>query len=216
MAQFLTMCAKKINNIHPLAEIPMLAPFPSHHDNIPNVSQCMSLWEKYQMMDHIKAHSEQVALMAVSIAERALQCGYNVNVDEVQASALLHDIAKTYTIKYGGNHAQLGASWALTETGSQAIAQGVLFHVHWPWEITEEHICSLPFFIIYADKRIMHHNCVSLKQRYDDLLHRYGHTEKSRQGILLSYRQGQQIENILTEKLDWDIYAYTLNSGRVV
>lgn len=210
------MCEKKISITHSLAKIPRLGSFPSFTGNIPDAAQCMSLWEKYQMMDHIKEHSAQVALLAVNLAERALERGFDVNIEEVQACALLHDIAKTYTIKYGGSHAQLGASWILTEIGNQAIAQGILFHVHWPWKIIEDNICSLPFFIIYADKRIMHDNCVSLEQRYEDLLQRYGNTERSRQGILLSYQQGQHIENALTKKLEWDIYACTLNSGRLV
>lgn len=210
------MCATKNNLTHSLAKIPLLDTFPRLSNDIPNIEQCMSLLNKFHMMAHIKEHSEQVAILATSLAKRAVACGYDINIDEVRASALLHDIAKTYTINHGGSHAQLGASWVLTETGNQCIAQGILFHVYWPWQINEKNICSLPFLIIYADKRIMHNKCVHIDERYEDLLQRYGHSESSRQGILISHKQAQHIENMLATKLDWDMYADTLNSGRLV
>ena len=47
---------------------------------------------------------------------KARALGFDVCPATVRASALLHDIAKTYCIRYGGSHAQLGAAWALSET----------------------------------------------------------------------------------------------------
>lgn len=169
------------------------------------------------MMPHIRDHSRQVATVAASLAERAVERGIAVDVAAVRAAGLLHDLAKSFTIAHGGSHAQIGAAWVVAETHHYGIAQAVRFHVHWPWDLPTDHlVCSLPLFVLYADKRIMHDQCVSLHERFEDLLHRYGTTEKARMGIGLSHQQGLNLERALTVQLDWDIHACTLNSGRLV
>jgi hypothetical protein len=167
------------------------------------------------MPDHIRQHSEAVAQVAHTIALHARRSGMNVCADTVLASALLHDLAKIYTILHGGNHAQLGAAWVLKETGNPAIAQGVVHHVWWPWSISlDRHF--LPCVIIYADKRVRHERIVSLAERYDDLMVRYGRTEKSRQYITLSLEQAADIERALAERLEIDFNAYSFDSRGLV
>lgn len=185
--------------------------------SVPSVADCKALWERYAMMDHICDHSLQVAAVAVALAERAAERGFSVDIAAVRASALLHDLAKSYSIRHGGSHAQLGGAWVVAETQNQAIAQAVRFHVHWPWEIpTDQRVCSLPFFVLYADKRIKHDQCVSLQERFEDLLYRYGSSEKARRGIGVSHQQGLNLERALSGQLDWDIHACTLDCGRLV
>lgn len=190
-------------------------PLPAWH--VPSVAECEALWNVYGMMEHIRAHSRQVAAVAVGLAEKAVERGFCVDIPAVRASALLHDIAKSYTILHGGSHAQIGAAWVVAETQNQGIAQAVRFHVHWPWEIPTDHrVCSLPFFVLYADKRIKHDQCVSLQERFEDLLVRYGSSEKSRNGIGVSHQQGLNLERAFTGQLGWNIHACTLDSGRLV
>lgn len=191
------------------------APLPSWQ--VPSVADCEALWNTYAMMDHIRNHSRQVAAVAVGLAERAVQRGLTVDVPAVRASALLHDIAKSYTILHGGSHAQIGAAWVVAETQHQGIAQAVRFHVHWPWDLPDDDAVFSPaFLVLYADKRIKHDQCVSLQERFEDLLCRYGSTEKARMGIGLSHQQGRNLERVLSGQLEWDIHACTLNSGRLV
>ncbi len=206
---------------HPLAHIPPLN-FTYEHQkectlnfSIPDDAQCFALWDMYEMPDNIRAHSLLVAQMATELAKRAVECGFNICVPSVRASALLHDIAKSYTIRHGGSHAQMGASFVIHATGNRYIAQGVATHVQWPWRLPEK-ICALPFFIIYADKRVMHDTCVTLDARYEDLLERYGKLEKHRILIKNAYEQGKAIEQALSQELKWDLHAYTLDSGRLV
>ena len=201
---------------HPLTLLPDLRLAKPGVGMIPDVAQCHALWDKYAMLDNVRAHSARVAELAVALAECAAARGFDVNVDAVRACALLHDIAKTFTITHGGSHAQIGASWVIAETGNHYLAQGVMLHVYWPWPVPEEDICTLPFFIIYADKRIKHDRCVPLKDRFEDLLVRYGHTEFSRASIRESYNQGQTIERALSAQLGLELHAYTLDSGRLV
>lgn len=201
--------------VHPLASLPRLN-LTADGGITPDEAQCLGLWDKYAMPDHIRNHSAKVAEFAVLMAQRAVDRGFAVDVAEVRASALLHDIAKNYTIAHGGSHAQIGASWVVLETGNRRLGQGVIHHVHWPWSVDETQVCSLPFFIIYADKRVKHHSYVSLAERFEDLLDRYGRTEPSRASIRTSYDQGKTVERALSALLELDIHAYTPDSGRLV
>lgn len=204
-----------LSSLHPLATLPRLE-LSATGGVVPDAEQCRALWDKYGMLNNIRAHSTLVADLAVALAQRAVERGFAVDVEAVRASALLHDIAKTYTIDHGGSHAQTGASWVIAETGNRLLAQGVMLHVHWPWPIEEAEVCALPFFIIYADKRVKHDRCVSLRERFEDLLVRYGHTEFSRDSIRESYAQGQTIERAFSAQLGLELHAYTLDSGRLV
>lgn len=169
------------------------------------------------MLPNIREHSLKVAKIARAIAKRAYDLSYSINVSLVETAALLHDLAKTWCIKHGGSHAQLGASWTLMETGNYGIAQGVLLHVHWPWKLPEgKNLCALPIIIMYADKRIKHSCCVTLKERFDDLLIRYGKTCQARQGILFSFEQAREIETGLSKLLGWNLDEYSFDCGRLV
>ena len=208
----------KVGN-RPLADLP---PLPSLGRAgalrpVPDDAACFALWDKYAMLPNIRRHSLLVAHVATVLAQRAADSGIAVRVPEVRAGGLLHDIAKTYCVQHGGSHAQMGAAWAVAETGNYAIAQGVMMHVWWPWALPQgPEICSLPFFVIYADKRIRHDVCVTLEERYEDLLERYGRTDAAREGIGVAYKQGKNIESALEAQLGWTLHENSFDCGRVV
>jgi putative nucleotidyltransferase with HDIG domain len=201
--------------MYPLTKLPPLD-FPPCGRIAPPEDVCRALWDKYEMPDHIRAHSEQVARFSVRLAELAVGRGCAVQVEEVLACGLLHDIAKSYTLRYGGSHAQLGAAWALAETGHAGIAQGILHHVYWPWPLQEDLCCALPILVLYADKRTQHADFVTLEERFADLAVRYGIHEQARQGIEESRRQSVSIERALSARLGVELDAYTPDSGRLV
>ncbi|MFI3270702.1 MAG: HDIG domain-containing protein [Pseudomonadota bacterium] len=181
----------------------------------PNDEDCRSLWNKYAMPKHIRAHSAHVAHIAHSIALEAARQGMAVRPDWVRSCGLLHDIAKAYTIDHGGSHAQLGAAWIVAETGNPALAQGIMHHVHWPWELDLERY-FLPLVIIYADKRVKHDRIVPLDERFDDLLERYGRTEAICEHIRGSFVQAQHIEETIENTLGMALHACSFDSGRLV
>lgn len=212
----MTTASSSSSPLDPLARLPRLDIVPVS-GGIPNDEECRALWDRYGMLDNIRAHSRRVADWATALAQLACDRGIAVNVAEVRASALLHDIAKTCTIRQGGSHAQLGASWMVSETQNRALAQGIMLHVHWPWDVPRDAgICRLPFFVMYADKRVKHDRSVTLDERFQDLLVRYGSTEAVCQGIAASHRQGLLIERALSAQLGCSLHEYTLDSGRLV
>ena len=58
---------------------------------------------------------------------------------------------------------------------------------------------------MYADKRARHAQFVTLEERFEDLLVRYGDTEEHRQGIRQSYAQGKAIERSMSLILGRDL-----------
>lgn len=212
------------------ASCPRIAPFPfaalphdpAHPDRSaypepPDERECLALWDKYGMLPNIRSHSLLVANIATALAKRALELGIETDVAATRAAGLLHDIAKTWSLEHGGGHAILGASWTVQETRHYGIAQGVILHVHWPWPLPEgTGICCLPIFIIYADKRVRHDQCVSLDERFSDLIARYGRTEAIREDIRQSQRQAELIEKSLSRELKWNLHEDSFDSWRLV
>lgn len=182
----------------------------------PDDARCFQLWDAYGMLDNIRRHSLLVAHVAGVIAARAYELGFLSDIQEVRASALLHDLAKTYCLRHGGSHALLGASWVVKETAQPRIAQGVILHVHWPWKLPEgKKICILPIIVLYADKRVKHDNCVTLSERFEDLLVRYGKTEAARDGIRESWKLSQTIEQRISAQLGINLDEYSFDCGRL-
>jgi len=182
---------------------------------VPTDAECRRLWDAFDMLPNIRDHSELVACVATALAQAAARAGLAVNVAEVRAAAPLHDLAKTYTIRHGGNHCQLGGAWVQELTGNPALAQGVVCHVSWPRTL-DLRANFLPLTLIYSDKRVKHNQIVTLETRFDDLLVRYGKTDFIRARIRASFQQAEAIERALAETLGIDIHESTFGCGRLV
>lgn len=199
------------------ANFPSLPPLPPNDKSVPDDDKCFSLWDKYEMLPNIKQHSLKVAHIATCLAKKAASSGFQVDINAVRAAALLHDLAKTYTIHYGGSHAQLGAAWVIAETGNHALANGVLFHVFWPWTMpSEQDLISLPFFIIYADKRVRHDTIVTLDERLIDLKARYGRSDEIISHMSQTFSQARYLEKIFSKQLGWRLNEDSFDSGGMV
>ena len=181
--------------LHPIAFNPDLDCF------VPTKEECYALWDKYEMLENIREHSIMVAKTALYLTKRGLDCGQAIPKNYVLAAALLHDIAKTYTIRHGGDHAQMGAAFVRAETGNPYLAHGVLSHIYWPW--TEGSLCvehdpwRMPLLISYADKRVCHDKIVGINDRFAELMNRYGTSEYKRQRIQENHDQSLTYENTL-------------------
>lgn len=185
---------------------------------IPDEAACRALWTRYAMFSHIERHSECVAGMAEALARRAVETGATRHPELVAlslAAGLLHDIAKSYTVQFGGSHAQIGASWVVDSTGNHKVAQAVYHHVEWPWPLPEDLVHPV-FFVIYADKRARHDEMVSLDERYEDLLVRYGKSEHSRAAIHRGWEHSKTIERVLSAQLEFPLHESTVVGGRLV
>lgn len=193
-----------------------LVPYPADDTGfVPSREDCFRYWKQQAMFPQIQQHSLVVASVSMQIAEMARDKGLAVNSRAVEAAALLHDLAKTYSIQYGGSHSQIGGAWVLRLTGNLAIAQAVIHHVQWPGEIhLGKHL--LPLIVLYVDKRVRHDCLVSLKDRFADLFERYGNTEQRRRNMQKSLQQTQLIESQLSQELEVKLDAYPFDRRRLV
>ena len=198
--------------MHP--DLPFLE-FPAEDWEIPNEAACRKLWKRCDMLPNVAKHSQVVARFALALAERAAELGKGDVRALTLAAGLLHDIAKSYTVRYGGSHAQLGASWVMTHVGHPLIAQAVLHHVWWPWPFPEN-LTNPVFFVLYADKRVMHDKIVSRETRFRDLLERYGTSEYARETIAAGNAHADNLERALAAYLEINLHECTLAGRRLV
>lgn len=186
---------------------------------IPDDAACEALLLRFGMPEHIRQHSRNVAMVATAVANAARKSGAptadDTMVAAIRASALLHDIAKAYTIAHGGNHGQIGAAWVAELTRHPAIAQGVLHHVAWPGELDPAKFL-LPLVVQYADKRVMHEHQVTVVERFEDLLTRYGHTKDIRAKIRENMEHTLKLERKLSALIGVDLRASSARGGRLV
>jgi len=141
----------------------------------PNRKTCLQMMEHYDMLPNIKDHSILVADLAIIIGRELNKNNADLDLDLIEAAALLHDITKTESLKTGENHSKSGGN-LLRNLGHQRIAKIVEQHVlpdKIEGDISEEEV------VCYADKRILHDKIVSLDERFEYLLERYGKNEKS-------------------------------------
>jgi uncharacterized protein len=160
-------------------------------DKIPGPAECEELMAQYSMLPHIAEHSRQVMRVALAVTDH-LKAEVSVNRDLVMAAALLHDITKTRSLKTREKHAASGGA-LLRDLGFSSVA-----------EIVEQHVIIQNLnpgsgveekeIVYYADKRVMHDTIVSIEERVQDLLVRYGVTGEVREQIIRNREQMLAVE----------------------
>uniref|UniRef100_UPI004057C6ED HD domain-containing protein n=1 Tax=Candidatus Electronema sp. TaxID=2698783 RepID=UPI004057C6ED len=175
--------------------------------NIPNLAACAALMEQHGMLANIRAHSLMVARIAGLLAEELrTKSSHPPDLQLCVSGALLHDIAKTPCLTDGGNHAKAGAELCRS-LGFLEIAEIVAGHVVLPDFSPERYaagIFSPGEIVYYADKRVRHDQIVSLLERLDYILDKYGGCDARKQeGIRDNFRECKLLEEQLFSFLDF-------------
>jgi uncharacterized protein len=174
-----------------------------NEERIPDIAECEKLMAQYSMLPNIVEHSRQVMRVSLAITDY-LKNGISMNRDMVIAAALLHDITKTRSLNTKEKHAASGGK-LLRELGFAGVAGIVEEHVtirniNLEGKIEEKEI------VYYADKRVMHDKIVTLEERVQDLMQRYGIGEHMRGFILQNRKQAQAVERKIANFLKIDIH----------
>ena len=172
-------------------------------DRIPNRAECEALMARYSMLPNIVEHSLQVMRVSLAVTDN-LKDGVSVNRDLVIAAALLHDITKTRSLETKERHAYSGGT-LLRELGFPSVAEIVEQHViihnlNLEGEIEGKEI------VYYADKRVMHDTIVTIEERVNDLIKRYGNQEEIRNQILRNKEQVLAVERKIARFMKIDIH----------
>jgi putative nucleotidyltransferase with HDIG domain len=175
--------------------------------NIPDLATCAALMEQYGMLTNIRAHSLMVARIAELLAKELRKTSSQPpDLQLCISGALLHDIAKTPCLSSGENHAKAGAAICLYESFPE-IADIVAEHVVLPDFAPERYeagIFSAGEIIYYADKRVRHDNIVSLAERLNYIIDRYGGDDlRKHESIQDNFRKCSLLEQQLFSFLDF-------------
>ncbi len=171
---------------------------------VPTIQQCYSFMDEYAMLDNIRAHSLMVTRVAQVLVQGLTDSSKDnsplPSTDLVLAGALLHDIAKTPCLENHCDHAKQGRDICL-ELGYPEVA-----------EIVREHVILTEFsskrygtgyylakeLVYYADKRVRHEEIVSLEERLEYILERYGNNDPIRHTLIReNFTKCQQLETYL-------------------
>jgi hypothetical protein len=98
-----------------------------------------------------------------------------LNIQLLEAGALLHDIAKPQSICTGEKHEKLGACM-LRQWGYHSVAPIVEDHVSMDHARASGPVTE-SLLVNYSDKRVKHDEIVTLDERFEDLINRYARTE---------------------------------------
>ncbi len=172
--------------------------------SVPTTQQCYSLMDEYAMLNNIRAHSlmvtrvAQALLDALADSTRAIAPLPAGNL--VVAGALLHDIAKTRCLESNCDHARHGRDICL-ELGYPEVAEVVREHVilteFSPKRYGHGHFLAKEL-VYYADKRVRHDEIVSLDERLDYILERYGNNDPRRHSMInKNFDKCRQLETFL-------------------
>jgi uncharacterized protein len=173
-------------------------------DRIPSRAECDELMEQYSMLPNIVEHSRQVMNVSLAIIDN-LKSGVTVNRNLVIAAALLHDITKTKSLKTREHHDKSGGA-LLRELGFRSVAEIVEQHVIMQ-NVNLEGRFEEREIVYYADKRVLHDTIVTIAERVDDLIQRYGTTERIRNQILQNKIQALAVERKITGLMAIDLHC---------
>jgi len=178
---------------------------------IPLKGECLDLLKRYNGMENIIRHSITVAEVAVSISRALNRRGENLNLDVVEAAALLHDITKAESLDSGEDHSLTGYR-LLRKLGYKRIAEIVREHVFLLKDpdlprVSEEEVVN------YSDKRVRHDQVVTLKERFDDIRVRYCRDEGQKEWMDRLEGLCYRIENKICSKLDIEPEELAVTQG---
>ena len=111
----------------------------------------------------------------------------------------MHDITKTRSFKTRENHAQTGGQ-LLAEQGYPEVGELVRQHVRLD-EYPHPVVLGEMQIINYADKRVLHDQIVSLDERLNYILERYGETPEHTERIHWLWEKTLELEAKIFEDL---------------
>ncbi len=168
-------------------------------DRVPTLKASITLFRKKQVPIHIVRHCVKVYQIASRLCS-LMPKDVNIDFRLVKAGALLHDICKMDAVLNGGDHAKLGADF-LKSLGFYRVGEIVRQHVFLDKPVKEYSRLNEEIIVNYADKRVQHTKFVSLEERFDDILKRYGKDTRSINRINYLFMECKMMEAMIFDLL---------------
>jgi len=138
-----------------------------------NRENCLKLLDKHGIQGKVLNHILKVEKIAVFLGEKLKEKGFLIDIELLQASALLHDIGKNYADHSKMNHVEAGEI-ILKSEGFPEVAE--IIRKHSINAIVEEDKVPRTWeekLVYYADRRAKEDQLVSVDERISDLKKRY-------------------------------------------
>ena len=167
--------------------------------SLPTRDECILWLRELEMPDNIFAHVMQVNRISDYLAEKLIEKGVKVNVELVDRASIIHDIDKHLTLKTG-RHGYKGKE-ILIEKGFPELGEFCVTHLL--TFILDHNFPSIEHKIVfYADKRANGDKIVSIDERFNYFVKRYGSkSNDAMERILKTKKPMLELEKELFEKL---------------
>lgn len=149
------------------------------------------LYQKYQTPENVILHCQAVAKLAQKLAKLLIDKGYSLNLELINSSALLHDLART-----DKNHEQQGAL-RLRQEGFNQIADIVAVHSDLPNKAMV--ICE-SLIVYYADKCTSGTDYILIEERFKRSYQKCL-TPQAKTAWQCRYQQAKAVEKIIEQAL---------------
>jgi putative nucleotidyltransferase with HDIG domain len=126
----------------------------------PSIEECYCILNLHDVPNNIIKHCSEVSRITLNILNKLNENGYNFNENVLQASALLHDLARMEK-----NHAEAGAK-ILKNLGYEQV--GNIISTHMDIEVDETEDITENEILYLADKVIKENKFVKLQERFSE------------------------------------------------
>lgn len=125
-----------------------------------SIEEINTLYDKWETPEHVKGHCKAVSDVAVRLAKELNKNGYSLDIELIERTGLVHDVARIYD-----DHAQKGYE-ILSELGymdeAQIVRVHMMYHIYNHVEKLNE--CDM---ICLADVLVIENKYVGLDKRIE-------------------------------------------------
>jgi CTP:molybdopterin cytidylyltransferase MocA len=162
----------------------LLRKYEQYH--IPDEAECRAILDIAGTPERTRNHACKVRDVAAALGRALADAGVPVNTGEVEAAALLHDVAKGQP-----DHEAAGARM-LSESGFSRIGDIVSVHQELVDDIDSVDIETKLVYL--ADKMVIEDRLVPVEQRYRASEEKYGHIPDALENIIARKNRAQAVK----------------------
>lgn len=171
--------------------------------DIPTREECEVICRSFGCSDDdVQAHCETVAAVAGRIGQALNDAGEHLDLNLIEAAALVHDMAKTKQ-----NHAAVAGEW-LSDMGFHRVGEIVAGHTD--LDVQDDATIGEAEVVYLADKFVRGEIVETLESRFQAALTEHGHDPEIRQRIEARRKRAEKSKTRLESRLNRSLYDVIL------
>lgn len=166
----------------------------------PNRAECFALLKKHRTPEHVIRHCRKVSETAVKIAKALNRHGHHLDLELIEATCLIHDIARVED-----KHWEVGAKIA-ADAGYDQEAEIINLHMFYNSNLLIEHLKEIDI-ICLSDRMVKEDEYVGLEKRMQYILDKFKGNPEATERISNRIKENK----ILIKKIE-DAIGTTIDS----